>query len=55
MAALYVDILSPPQRRLWDELGDVPPGFTLYGGTEVVDLPTALTAAGRIYPDSFNP
>ena len=35
MAALYVDILSPPQRRLWDELGDVPPRFTLYGGTAV--------------------
>ena len=35
MAALHVDILSPPQRRLWDELGDVPPRFTLYGGTAV--------------------
>lgn len=35
MAALHVDILSPPQRRLWDELGDVPPQFTLYGGTAV--------------------
>ena len=23
------------QRRLWDELADVPPKFTLYGGTAV--------------------
>ena len=28
-----LDILTPPQRRLWDELGDVPETFTLYGGT----------------------
>ena len=28
-----LDVLTPPQRRLWDELGDVPDGFTLYGGT----------------------
>ncbi len=28
-----VDILPPPQRRLWDELSAVPPEFVLYGGT----------------------
>ncbi len=30
-----LDILPPPQRRLWDELADVPPEFTLYGGTAI--------------------
>jgi hypothetical protein len=28
-----LDILPPPQRRLWDELSAVPPEFVLYGGT----------------------
>jgi len=28
-----LDILSPPQRRLWTELTQVPQGFVLYGGT----------------------
>ena len=28
-----LDILPPPQRRLWDELSAVPPWFVLYGGT----------------------
>lgn len=28
-----LDILPPPQRRLWDELADVPQEFVLYGGT----------------------
>ena len=28
-----LDILPPPQRRLWDELAGVPPEFVLYGGT----------------------
>jgi hypothetical protein len=28
-----IDILPPPQRRLWDELADVPQEFVLYGGT----------------------
>lgn len=28
-----LDILPPAQRRLWDELRDVPPEFVLYGGT----------------------
>ena len=28
-----LDILPPPQRRLWDELAEVPPEFVLYGGT----------------------
>jgi hypothetical protein len=27
--------LPPPQRRLWDELGAVPRGFVLYGGTAI--------------------
>lgn len=30
-----LDILHPPQRRLWDELAEVPPEFVLYGGTAV--------------------
>jgi hypothetical protein len=30
-----VDILPPPQRRLWDELAAVPPEFVLYGGTAI--------------------
>src|SRR3954454_568186 len=28
-----LDILPAPQRRLWDELSDIPPAFVLYGGT----------------------
>ena len=28
-----LDILPPPQRRLWDELSAVPSEFVLYGGT----------------------
>ena len=28
-------ILPRAQRRFWDELADVPPEFTLYGGTAV--------------------
>jgi hypothetical protein len=28
-----LDILPPPQRRLWDELGVTPQNFVLYGGT----------------------
>lgn len=35
MTSLYLDLLSPAQRRLWNELGDVPPPFTLYGGTAI--------------------
>lgn len=30
-----IDILPPPQRRLWDELVAVPPEFVLYGGTAI--------------------
>jgi hypothetical protein len=30
-----LDILPPPQRRLWDELGAAPPEFVLYGGTAI--------------------
>lgn len=30
-----LDILPPAQLRLWDELGDVPREFTLYGGTAI--------------------
>ena len=30
-----LDILSLPQRRLWDELAAVPPEFVLYGGTAI--------------------
>jgi len=32
---LHLDILLPPQRRLWEELIDVPEIFTLYGGTAI--------------------
>ncbi|SFK11896.1 nucleotidyl transferase AbiEii/AbiGii toxin family protein [Methylocapsa palsarum] len=30
-----LDILPPPQRRLWNELAEVPPEFVLYGGTAI--------------------
>ncbi len=30
-----LDILPPPQRRLWDELGTLPAEFVLYGGTAI--------------------
>ena len=30
-----LDILPPPQRRLWDELAEVPVEFVLYGGTAI--------------------
>ena len=30
-----IDILPAPQRRLWDELADVPKEFVLYGGTGI--------------------
>ena len=29
----HLDILPPPQRRLWEMLDRTPPGFVLYGGT----------------------
>ena len=32
---LHLDILPAPQRRLWDELIDVPESFILYGGTAI--------------------
>ena len=35
MDKLHLDILPPSQRRLWDELADVPEYFTLYGGTAI--------------------
>jgi Nucleotidyl transferase AbiEii toxin, Type IV TA system len=30
-----LDILPPAQHRLWTELSQVPPEFTLYGGTAI--------------------
>lgn len=30
-----LDILPPPQRRLWPELEELPDSFTLYGGTAI--------------------
>jgi hypothetical protein len=30
-----LDILPPPQQRLWPELAETPPSFTLYGGTAI--------------------
>lgn len=35
MAKLHLNILPPPQRRLWAELDAIPPRFVLYGGTAV--------------------
>jgi hypothetical protein len=35
MFAPRLDILPPPQRRLWPELSDTPSEFVLYGGTAV--------------------
>lgn len=32
---LHLDILPPSQRRLWDELMDVPEEFFLYGRTAI--------------------
>jgi len=32
---LHLNILPPPQRRLWVELDVIPPRFVLYGGTAV--------------------
>jgi nucleotidyltransferase AbiEii toxin of type IV toxin-antitoxin system len=31
----HLDILPPPQRRLWDALAELPAEFVLYGGTAV--------------------
>jgi hypothetical protein len=31
----HLEILAPSQRRLWDELGQIPTEFVLYGGTAV--------------------
>jgi hypothetical protein len=31
----HLDILPPPQRRLWPELSATPAGFILYGGTAI--------------------
>jgi hypothetical protein len=33
LVTAHLEVLPPPQRRLWDELGQVPWEFTLYGGT----------------------
>jgi hypothetical protein len=41
-----LDILPPPQRRLWGELGATPEHFTLYGGTAL-----ALRLAHRVSMD----
>lgn len=30
-----LDVLPPPQRRLWDEMSAIPATFTLYGGTAI--------------------
>jgi hypothetical protein len=35
MAALHLEVLPPPQRRLWAELGAIPRQFVLYGGTAI--------------------
>ncbi len=33
MTAFDLNVLPPPQRRLWEALGHTPPDFVLYGGT----------------------
>lgn len=55
--APILDILEPPQRKLWDELGEVPCQFVLCGGTAV-----ALQLGHRssidfdfVAPDAFDP
>lgn len=35
MAELHLSILPAPQRRLWEELSEVPDSFVLYGGTAI--------------------
>lgn len=30
-----LDVLPPPQRRLWNEFAGIPPEFVLYGGTAI--------------------
>lgn len=35
MHGLHLSILPPAQRRLWDELSDIPESFVLYGGTAI--------------------
>lgn len=35
MHGLHLSILPPAQRRLWDELSEVPEPFVLYGGTAI--------------------
>lgn len=35
MAELFLSVLPPPQRCLWDELSSVPGDFVLYGGTAI--------------------
>lgn len=35
LPAPHLEILPPPQRRLWDELHQVPAPFVLYGGTAI--------------------
>ena len=32
---LHLDVLPPGQRKLWDELGETPSQFVLYGGTAI--------------------
>lgn len=44
--APQLNILPPSQRRLWDELGQTPKGFVLYGGTAI-----ALRLAHRTSED----
>lgn len=52
-----LDILPPAQRRLWDEIGELPEHFVLYGGTAI-----ALQLGHRVSVDfdffsdrTFNP
>jgi hypothetical protein len=35
MHGLHLSILPPAQRRLWDELAEIPESFVLYGGTAI--------------------
>jgi hypothetical protein len=51
-----LDILPPPQRRIWNELTEVRQrSFDAMLSDGRVDLPSALASAGAIYGAQFNP
>jgi hypothetical protein len=44
----HLEILPPPQQRLWDELRQAPEEFTLYGGRVATLLDLAGTKASVV-------